>query len=94
MGVGRLRETFFDNLKYYEGLRYYSHGHISALRTDFFDGYTLDTVAAVIHSYSITPELQYNSVYQKNFFFYSALQQQSQLLTVQFVRGTSEGCVS
>ena len=36
------------------------------------------------------PELQYNSVYQKNFFFYSALQQQSQLLTVQFVRGTSE----
>ena len=50
----------------------------------------MDTVAAVIHSYSITPELQYNSVYQKNFFFYSALQQQSQLLTVQFVRGTSE----
>ena len=57
MGVGRLRETFFDDLKHYEGLRYYSHGHISALRTDFFDGYTLDTVAAAIHSYSITVAL-------------------------------------
>ena len=52
-----MRETFSDDSKHYEGLRYCSHGHMSALRTDFFDGYTLDTVAAAIHSYSITVAL-------------------------------------
>ena len=94
-----MRATFFScpkNCNHFllctiKRLRYYSHARIiSSLAHWFFwrihIGYSRSCNTQLLHYTRITVQF----CVPKELFFYSALQQQSQLLTVQFVRGTSE----